>query len=390
MAVLPLLRRSSKDNGCKKLRWGTLIPLACIPVYFIGVRVGSQQSSNIQQSVRMATLLEGPKTVPAAPPITNALEIPRGEVQALPSIREATSEDDRARESYGTKYGGAGDKLHLGGFTAYDPYGVSPAVWKYMIGHLGIKSVMDVGCGRGISTLYFLEHGVDILCLEGSHDAVENTLLPDPENQIVEHDFSRGPYWPSKTYDAVWSVEFLEHVGRNYQYNYIQAFRKAALIFVTFSSWGGWHHVEVHEKNYWVTKYQMFGFQFSQVLTDEIIKLGIDEAEEADKNTTNPDNLGPDGKPWNAQHIWTNMLVFINPAVAGMPEHAHLLAEPGCYQPSQEGHNLHRHCEKGMKESELPERFLPLEVTKEKHNAWMAKVKARTIDFVTTLPHGSS
>ena len=76
--------------------------------------------------------------------------------------------------------------------------------------------------------------------MEGSHDAVENTLLPDPLSQIVEHDFSRGPYWPAKTYDAIWCVEFLEHVGRNFQYNYIQAFRKAALIFVSHSHWGGW------------------------------------------------------------------------------------------------------------------------------------------------------
>jgi hypothetical protein len=41
-------------------------------------------------------------------------------------------------------------------------------------------------------------------------------------------------------------VEFTEHVGRNYQPNYITAFRKAALIFVSHSLWGGWHHVEVH------------------------------------------------------------------------------------------------------------------------------------------------
>ncbi len=52
-----------------------------------------------------------------------------------------------------------------------------------------------------------------MLCLEGSHDAVTHTYLPDPQKQVVEHDFSRGPYWPAKTYDAVWCVEFLEHVS---------------------------------------------------------------------------------------------------------------------------------------------------------------------------------
>ena len=33
---------------------------------------------------------------------------------------------------------------------------------------------------------------------------------------MVEHDFSRGPWWPEDTVDAVWCVEVLENVGRNF------------------------------------------------------------------------------------------------------------------------------------------------------------------------------
>jgi 2-polyprenyl-3-methyl-5-hydroxy-6-metoxy-1,4-benzoquinol methylase len=168
--------------------------------------------------------------------IASPLGIPPGEAEALPSIRV----EEPSQEVKRGIYGGKGDKAHLGGFTAYDGQGVSPAVWKHMITDYGVKSLMDVGCGKGISTLWFALHGVKVLCIEGSHDAVDKTLLPDPVSQVVEHDFSLGPYWPGKTYDALWCVEFLEHVGRNYQYNYIQAFRKAALIFVSHSIWGGW------------------------------------------------------------------------------------------------------------------------------------------------------
>lgn len=171
----------------------------------------------------------------SSPPY-NPLGIPQGEAEPLPSLRVETPAEEVERGIYG----GQGDKKHLGGFTTYDKDGVSPTVWKHMITNYGIKSIMDVGCGKGISTLWFHLHGVDTLCVEGSHDAVQKTLLPYPETQVVEHDFSRGPYWPGKTYDAVWSVEFLEHVGRNFQHNYIQAFRKAALIFVSHSQWGGW------------------------------------------------------------------------------------------------------------------------------------------------------
>lgn len=65
-------------------------------------------------------------------------------------------------------------------------------------------------------------------CVEGSHDAVMQSLLP---SEIVhEHDFSRGPWWPDRTVDAAWSVEVLEHVGRNFHKNLIPSFRKAALM----------------------------------------------------------------------------------------------------------------------------------------------------------------
>jgi Methyltransferase domain len=303
---------------------------------------------------------------------SNPLVIPRGQAKALPSIRVQEAQDTINRG----QYGGQGDQIHLGGFTAYDGQGVSPAVFQNMIGNLGVKSVMDVGCGKGISSLYFVLQGVDTLCIEGSHDAVAHSLLPDPETQVVEHDFSRGPYWPAKTYDAVWSVEFLEHVGRNYQYNYIQAFRKAALIFVSSSRWGGWHHVEVHTREWWITRFQFFGFHFNQDLTDQIQKAA---SEERDYASGHPDNvtasIGPDGQPYNAQHVWLNMMVFVNPVVASLPRHAHLLAEHGCYESGLGKDMVHRECD-GIKESKLPESFYPLKHSTVQHNAWLKLVNA--------------
>lgn len=133
-------------------------------------------------------------------------------------------------------YGGRGDKAHLGGFTDFDIEGLSNNTFNFMLGPLGIRSVLDVGCGRGLSTQSFRERGARVLCVEGSHDAVSRSLLP--RDLIIEHDFSRGPWWPAETFDAVWAVEFLEHVGRQFQSNYLAAFRRAALVFVTCSPWG--------------------------------------------------------------------------------------------------------------------------------------------------------
>lgn len=110
------------------------------------------------------------------------------------------------------------------------PLGVSPSLWKHMVSYFGVKSLLDVGCGKGVSTSWFVTHGLDFVqCVEGSHDAVSQSIIPNSEQYVVEHDFSRGAWWPDRTVDAAWAVEFTEHVGRNYQPNYITAFRKAAL-----------------------------------------------------------------------------------------------------------------------------------------------------------------
>jgi 2-polyprenyl-3-methyl-5-hydroxy-6-metoxy-1,4-benzoquinol methylase len=158
------------------------------------------------------SLSRGQQTLATSTPeevLRNPLGIPRGQANALPSVRQDKTEVTVERSIYG----GAGDKKHLGGFTDIDTAGISPRGWKWMVQKLNIQSVLDVGCGRGISTTWFLFHGLSALCVEGSHDAREKTMLPDPDKQMVEHDFSRGPWWPGKTFDAVWCVEFLEHVS---------------------------------------------------------------------------------------------------------------------------------------------------------------------------------
>jgi hypothetical protein len=300
-------------------------------------------------------------------PFVNPLGIPPGKAQNLPSIRVLdSSAKERKRNSRNSIYGGDGDKKHLGGFTEFDTAGVSPRVWKAMIQEFGVKSVLDVGCGRGTSTTWFLKHGVDVLCAEGSHDAYEKTFLPDPATQMVEHDFSRGPWWPEKTYDAAWAVEFLEHVNLQYHYNYITAFRKAALIFVSTSRWGGWHHVEVHQDEWWIRKYELYGLRYDEKLTARVRELAKQES----RNVT---AIAPDGNPYNAQHVWLTMKVFTSPVVASLPQHAHLFPEFGCYGGRENGKILHRECgtgEEGPLETPLDKSLYPLELTPEMEKEW--------------------
>lgn len=190
-----------------------------------------------------------------------------------------------------------------------------------MIGVLAIKSIIDVGCGKGVSTSYFMDRGAQVLCVEGSHDAVMQSLLPP--DKIVEHDFSRGPWWPSMTYDAVWCVEFVEHVERQFMNNYLPIFHKAALIFVTSSSWNGWHHVEIHPKEWWRIRMEAQGFVYSEILSSQTAKAADIEFNSQDYITRKEKGLG--------QYLRLGMFVFINPKVASLSNHHHLMGGYGCY-----------------------------------------------------------
>jgi Methyltransferase domain len=298
----------------------------------------------------------------------NPLAVPMGRAVNLPSLRNADSNIDAVRKVYG----GKGDGKHLGGFTELDLQGVSPATWTFMIQKLGVHSVLDVGCGKGVSTSWFYLHGCRVQCVEGSHDAVTKSIIGtlDP-SLVVEHDFSRGPWWPEETFDAVWAVEFLEHVGVNYQYNYVTAFRKAALLFVTSSRWGGWHHVEVHSDDWWIRKYEAYGFRYDADLTEQVRNIAKLEAKSKNANQT-----APNGEFYNAQHVWLTMKVFINPVVAALPQHAHLFPEHGCYGGPNFAHRVCGQGKGGELETVLPPEYWPIHLPNEEgNNAWAELIR---------------
>lgn len=165
--------------------------------------------------------------------------------------------------------------------------------------------------------------------------------------------------------DAVWCVELLEHVGRNFHQNLMPTFRQAAFLYVTHSIWGGWHHVEVHSKEWWIARFQSYGFVYSEYLTKQI--------QEVASNNRTP---APNGKTYNAQHLWTNMLVFINPNVASLPEHTHLLSGPSCTNgilPDGQ-----RPCDPAKQESTLPPEFAPLTLTVDMDITWEMHVFGNT------------
>jgi len=353
---------SSMRNGIIKYMGGMILVVLGFCVYkFLGDQTLNQTYLD-DLTPKESTSLRA-ATVVGWDPKLNPLGIPPGKAQNLPSIRIEDAELSKLRN----KYGGQGDKKHLGGFGQMDVGGINPAAWKHMIEDVGVKSFMDIGCGRGFSTSWFAFHGVDVICAEGSHDAVTQSVLPDPSTQVVEHDFSRGPWWPEKTYDVAWSVEFLEHVNLQFHYNYVTAFRKAALLYVTASTGAGWHHVEVHSNEWWIRKYESYGFKYDAELTQQVKGWARDGKKEY---------TSPKGKWLDGFYIRVTMMVFVNPVVAALPEHAHLFPEKGCMYINGEKEQVKYDCGTMRKEeTPLAKSMEPLKLTLEMDDKWNDWIK---------------
>jgi hypothetical protein len=161
-------------------------------------------------------------------------------------------------------------KDHLGGYivglTEFgDPNTYSTEVWDWMI-KCGIKSLIDVGCGEGHSTKYFLDRGIECIGVEGGENAFNNSSVKD---KLFLHDYTEGPYIPNKQYDAVWCCEFVEHIEEEYMENFLKTFDFSNKIFMTHATPGqpGYHHVNCQPSDYWIRILEKRGFKYNNELS---------------------------------------------------------------------------------------------------------------------------
>lgn len=113
---------------------------------------------------------------------------------------------------------------------------------------------------------------------------------------------------------------------------------------------------------------EMMGFVYSDELTKDMRGFAL-----VDKARTDIIPAMEDDKSYSVgQHLWSTLQVYINPLVASLPEHAHLLAEHGCYtsekgiECGKAGNNI---------DSVLPDSFKPLKITDEMDQEWADVVK---------------
>jgi len=179
------------------------------------------------------------------------------------------------------------DEAHLGGYVRSvsqprmhldaTPHGDEstwyPRLWQWLVEELGVRSVLDVGCGEGHAAGFFRDAGCEVIGVDGSREARLDSVIPGDH---VVHDFIEGPFVPDRSFDLVWSCEFVEHVDERFTHNFLASFaagkRYLAMTFAPPGT-GGWHHVNCRERSYWLDKMQRLGFEPDQALCDRAREL---------------------------------------------------------------------------------------------------------------------
>jgi SAM-dependent methyltransferase len=172
------------------------------------------------------------------------------------------------------------DEEHLGGYMRSrhpeaarhrcengDPATYVPRLWDWMQETLGVRSVLDIGCGEGHAAAYLHRAGCKVMAIDGSVQAERDSVIPRFHHR---HDYVDGPFIPQGSWDAVWCCEFVEHVEEKYTHHFLATFASARrYVIMTFAGPGqlGFHHVNCQPEAYWVEKLRRLGFQLDDKLT---------------------------------------------------------------------------------------------------------------------------
>ena len=155
------------------------------------------------------------------------------------------------------------DQQHLGGnYGGGDPGTFFPALWHWLIEKYNIKTVLDVGCGEGYSTRWFLEHDVKVIGIDGLDQNIQKCHSLGLKDCFV-CDLTKSDFTTKPMVDLVWCCEVVEHIEEKFLPNLIKTLQNGKYVAMTHAMPGqdGWHHVNCKGPLYWIDAMEEAGFK---------------------------------------------------------------------------------------------------------------------------------
>lgn len=166
------------------------------------------------------------------------------------------------------------DDQHLGGNVhGGDAMTFYPELWKWMVEHFSVSSVLDIGCGEGNALVEFEKGGARAVGIDGHKSNVIETI--NKGLSCILHDFTKGIPPLDEVFDLGWCCEFVEHVEERFLDNILAAFKKCRIIAMTHAQpgQGGHHHVNCQASEYWIEKMTYTGFTLLSQETEDSRKF---------------------------------------------------------------------------------------------------------------------
>jgi SAM-dependent methyltransferase len=135
-------------------------------------------------------------------------------------------------------------------------------VLSILLEDINPQSILDVGCGTGRASAFFLKQNIDVTGIENSKIAFE---LSEVNNYIKRHNLNKVIDLKRK-FDLVWCFEVIEHIHPKYESNFLKTLTNHSnliLISAAQPGQGGFGHFNEQPPEYWINRIFEFGYTYN-------------------------------------------------------------------------------------------------------------------------------
>jgi 2-polyprenyl-3-methyl-5-hydroxy-6-metoxy-1,4-benzoquinol methylase len=136
------------------------------------------------------------------------------------------------------------------------------------------QSVIDIGCGCGIYLRDFMKNGVKVMGLDGSANALRESLLP--AGYIKQVDLREHWIGEFGKHDVCVCFEVAEHIETKYSKHLIDILTDCSnTIYFTAAPVGqaGVNHINCQPREFWIDKFSANGFKYDKNLSEKLSKI---------------------------------------------------------------------------------------------------------------------